>query len=88
MPDALCAMSYILFCVLFGGPVGKRNDSQEVTGPQNKLSLQRAMPGPPRMVVSVRQANFCQRQEEGLDVRSKAVLGRLHHGYCLAPAVA
>ena len=47
-----------------------------------------AVPGPPSIVVSVRQANFRHRLGEGVAVRSKAVLGGLHHEYFLAPAVA
>ena len=51
-------------------------------------SLGPGVPVPPNIVVSVRQANFRHRLGEGIAVRSKAVLGGLHHEYSLVPSVA
>lgn len=50
-------------------------------------SLGPGVPGPPYKVVSVQQANFRHRLGEGIAVRSKAILGGLHHEYSLAHSV-
>ena len=45
------------------------------------------LPGPPNTVVATeRSSNFHHRLEEGAAVRSKSVLGGLHHEYSLMPA--
>ena len=52
-------------------------------------SLGPGVPGPPNTaVVLARPSNFRYRLGEGVAVRSKSVLGELHHEYSLAPAVA
>ena len=52
-------------------------------------SLGPGVPGSPNTVeVIARQSNFRHRLGEGVAVRSKAVLGGLHHEYSLAPSVA
>ena len=44
------------------------------------------LPGPPNTVVATeRSSNFHHRLEEGAAVRSKSVLGGLHHEYSLVP---
>ena len=45
----------------------------------------RGVPGPPNVVVVVaRQLDYRNRLGKGVTVRSKSVLGGLHHEYCLA----
>jgi transposase InsO family protein len=52
-------------------------------------SLDTNVPGPPNAVVTTaRPSNFRHRLEEGVAVRSKSVLGGLHHEYSLMPAIA
>ena len=52
-------------------------------------SLGPGVPGPPTTVVVIaRQSNFRHRLGEGVAVRSKSVLGGLHHEYSLAPSLA
>lgn len=48
----------------------------------------RAKCPPGTTVVIARQLNFRHRLGEGIAVRSKTVLGGLHHEYFLVPAVA
>ena len=51
-------------------------------------SLGPNVPGPPNTVVtSARPSNFRHRLGEGVAVRSKPVLGGLHHEYSLTPAI-
>ena len=51
-------------------------------------SLGPGVPDPPNGLASVRQSESRHRLREGVAVRSKAVLGGLHHEYSLAPSVA
>jgi putative transposase len=52
-------------------------------------SLGPGLPGPPNTVVaSTKPSTFRHRLEEGVAVRSKSVLGGLHHEYFMVPAVA
>jgi transposase InsO family protein len=52
-------------------------------------SLGPGLPGPPITVVaSAKPSTFRHRLEEGAVVRSKSVLGGLHHEYFMVPAVA
>jgi putative transposase len=51
-------------------------------------SLGPGVPDPPKLLVSVRPSESRQRLGEGVAVRSKSVLGGLHHEYSLVPAVA
>ena len=52
-------------------------------------SLGPGVPGPPSTTaVIVRQSNFRHRLGEGAAVRSKSVLGGLHHQYSVAHTVA
>ena len=52
-------------------------------------SLGPGLPGPLNTVLATaRPSNFRHRLEEGAAVRSKSVLGGLHHEYCLVPAAA
>ena len=54
--------------------------------PHSSLGL--GVPDPPNGLPSVRQSESRHRLREGVAVRSKAVLGGLHHEYSLAPSVA
>jgi transposase InsO family protein len=52
-------------------------------------SLGPGLPGPPNTVVaSTKPSTFRHQLEEGVAVRSKSVLGGLHHEYFMVPAVA
>jgi putative transposase len=51
-------------------------------------SLGPGVPGPPKVLVSVRLSKSRHRLVEGIVVRSKSVLGGLHHEYALAPSTA
>jgi transposase InsO family protein len=51
-------------------------------------SLGPGVPDPPKLLVSVRSSQSRHRLGEGLAVRSKSVLGGLHHEYSLVLAVA
>jgi putative transposase len=52
-------------------------------------SLGPGVPGPPNTaVVIARQSNFRHRLGEGVAVRTKSLLGGLHHEYSVVPAVA
>jgi putative transposase len=46
------------------------------------------VPDPPKLLVNVRPSEFRHRLGEGVAVRSKSVLGGLHHEYSLVSAVA
>ena len=46
------------------------------------------VPDPPKLLVSVRTSESRHRMGEGVAIRSKSVLGGLHHEYSLVPAVA
>jgi hypothetical protein len=52
-------------------------------------SLGPGVPGPPKTEAMIaRYSKFRYRLRQGIAVRSKAVLGRLHHEYAVVPAVA
>jgi transposase InsO family protein len=51
-------------------------------------SLGPGVPDPPKILASVRPSKSRHRLGEGVAVRSKSVLGGLHHEYALAPPIA
>ena len=51
-------------------------------------SLGPGLPGPPNTVVATARPSNFRHRLEGAAVRSKSVLGGLHHEYCLVPAAA
>ena len=59
-----------------------------LSAPAVHSSLGPNVPGPPNTVAtSARPSNFRHRLGEGVAVRSKSVLGGLHHEYSLVPAI-